>query len=353
MSRELGAPLALSLLVHGGAAAAVAVLGAAWLVGSPAVRGAAALYVDLVSPIVATSDRREARAGAARGPRAPGSSSPATGPARPAPAEAPATARVSPVVEAEGPASVPPDVPRPPEGPVGQGPTVARLEANSATEPANQAPALLAPSVTPPLAPADVATRSAGSDADVISPRPSVPVAPAAARGVADDGPPAAESGNAVQRPSRGIGPGELAGSPGPGQPRQSAATERGAGGQRAGVEGARLVRAPAGERGDFAEASVPPEYESYVRSLRQRVQERLAYPWAAVHRGQQGVVELDVRVGADGRLVAVEIVTGASAETLRAAALAAVRGAAPFPFPAGLAPRPLVIRLPVEFRLR
>jgi len=26
---------------------------------------------------------------------------------------------------------------------------------------------------------------------------------------------------------------------------------------------------------------------------------------------------------------------------------------AAPFPFPAGLPPRPLVIRLPVEFRLR
>jgi protein TonB len=89
------------------------------------------------------------------------------------------------------------------------------------------------------------------------------------------------------------------------------------------------------------------------VRALRARVQDRLVYPWAAVRRGQQGVVELELRVGSDGRLVAVEVVAGATAETLRVAAVSAVRGSAPFPFPPGLAPRPLVIRLPVEFRLR
>jgi protein TonB len=89
------------------------------------------------------------------------------------------------------------------------------------------------------------------------------------------------------------------------------------------------------------------------VRALRQRVQERLQYPWTAVRRGQQGVVEVELRVGPDGRLVAVEVVAGATADALRVAAVSAVRGAAPFPFPAGLPPRPLVIRLPVEFRLR
>jgi TonB family protein len=59
------------------------------------------------------------------------------------------------------------------------------------------------------------------------------------------------------------------------------------------------------------------------------------------------------VRVGPDGRLVTVEVLAGARSDTLRAAAIAAVRGSAPFPFPPGLAARPLVIRLPVEFRLR
>jgi TonB family protein len=64
-------------------------------------------------------------------------------------------------------------------------------------------------------------------------------------------------------------------------------------------------------------------------------------------------VVELEVRLGSDGRLAAVEVVAGTSVSTLRAAAVSAVRAAAPFPFPPGLLPRPLVIRLPVEFRLR
>ena len=64
-------------------------------------------------------------------------------------------------------------------------------------------------------------------------------------------------------------------------------------------------------------------------------------------------MVELEVRVGPDGRLVTVEVLAGVSSDALRAAAMEAVRGSAPFPFPPGLAARPLVIRLPVEFRLR
>jgi protein TonB len=98
---------------------------------------------------------------------------------------------------------------------------------------------------------------------------------------------------------------------------------------------------------------AIPPEYESYVRALRQRIQDRLVYPWTAVRRGQQGVVELEVRLGREGRLVGVEVVAGSSADALRAAAVTAVRGSAPFPFPPGVEARPLVIRLPVEFRLR
>ena len=118
------------------------------------------------------------------------------------------------------------------------------------------------------------------------------------------------------------------------------------------GTSVARLTPGGGGE-GSGPTGALPPEYEAYVRALRQRVQERLQYPWTAVRRGQQGVVEVELRVGPDGRLVAVEVVAGPTADALRVAAVSAVRGAAPFPFPAGLPPRPLVIRLPVEFRLR
>ena len=118
------------------------------------------------------------------------------------------------------------------------------------------------------------------------------------------------------------------------------------------GTSVARLTPGGGGE-GSGPNGAIPPEYEAYVRALRQRVQERLQYPWTAVRRGQQGVVEVELRVGPDGRLVAVEVVAGPTADALRVAAVSAVRGAAPFPFPAGLPPRPLVIRLPVEFRLR
>jgi len=114
----------------------------------------------------------------------------------------------------------------------------------------------------------------------------------------------------------------------------------------------ARLGLGDGGEGGGQGGA-IPPEYESYVRALRQRVQDRLVYPWTAVRRGQQGVVEVELRLGPDGRLVGVEVVAGPAADTLRVAAVSAVRSSTPFPFPPGVPARPFVIRLPVEFRLR
>jgi protein TonB len=124
---------------------------------------------------------------------------------------------------------------------------------------------------------------------------------------------------------------------------------------ERAALDGA-ATRPPLGGsaagRGD-AGSAIPPEYEGYIRALRARVQERLAYPWLAVRRGQQGTVELEVRLGPDGRLASVQVVGDPGADSLAAAALRAVHDAAPFPFPDGLAPRPLVVRLPIVFRLR
>jgi periplasmic protein TonB len=141
-----------------------------------------------------------------------------------------------------------------------------------------------------------------------------------------------------------------MRGGPGP-----SGADAPARGGQATSGDGDAIARLSPGDgpAGRGSNGAIPPEYESYVRALRQRIQDRLVYPWTAVRRGQEGVVELEVRLGVDGRLVAVEVVAGVSADALRGAAVSAVRGSAPFPFPPGLPARPLVVRLPVEFRLR
>jgi TonB family protein len=99
--------------------------------------------------------------------------------------------------------------------------------------------------------------------------------------------------------------------------------------------------------------AGLLPEYEGYVRQFRRRLQERLAYPWLAVHRGLHGVVELEVRLDAAGRLVGVDAVAAEASHLLRDAAIQAARDATPFPFPPGLAPRALTIRFPVVFELK
>jgi protein TonB len=101
------------------------------------------------------------------------------------------------------------------------------------------------------------------------------------------------------------------------------------------------------------APGAIPPEYDAYVQSLRQRIQAHLRYPWLAARRGLQGVVELEVRLSTEGRLAGVDVIGGVAAGLLREAALRAVRDATPFPLPAGVDGRPLTVRLPVVFELR
>jgi TonB family protein len=353
MSRGFGPPLALSLLAHGGAVTAVAALGAAWLVGSPAAPSSPpALYVDLVHPIVATSDRHETRDAA---PRLEGATAsprlPTSGP-RPAvratlPAGPPADVTDTPLAESAEPTRPGPEVPRHPVMP--------------ATPAARDVGAPPPPTVVPEL----------HTSARVSSSPPPRDFAASLSSGFVD-GRPSAPPGVDIARPSRnpGAAASGLLVTAEPGPDPGDAARAVGAGGANGATsisganaanaadtasEGTTLARLSPGEKGSGSapESSVPPEYEAYVRALRQRIQERLVYPWTAVRRAQQGVVELELRVDADGRLIAVEVVMGASADTLRTAAVTAVRGSAPFPFPAGPTGRPLVIRLPVEFRLR
>jgi TonB family protein len=397
-ARDLGAPLALSIVAHGGAVAAMGALTAAWLAGSPPVPPPPALYVDLVHPVVATRDRSEAT----------DTSRPSSGIARPqAPLGGPEPRPSSGVTRSsdrppadpgvrtagpDRPASTTPEVPHPPAVSVpsaapglsvpGVEPVIPAPVATpaavlpsavappAAISPPASPPAPLSPAALPPAtpspapllaapgsaAPAPVESGSHGParDTATASPTGTSRIAPTASSDLADGGlavplPDAKASGL-----SRGPGGVEAED---PSDPKGSARTDAPGSGSAdsPAAVGTALARLPAGEPrgGSGSDGAIPPEYEPFVRALRQRIQDRLVYPWTSVRRGQQGVIELEVRVGPDGRLVAVEVLAGASSDALRVAAMEAVRGAAPFPFPPGLAARPLVIRLPVEFRLR
>lgn len=373
MTRGLGTALALSVLAHGGAVATVGVLGAAWLAGSRPTPPPVALFVDLVQPVVATSDRiapGDASAPRLRSVRAARSESPGVAVPMPraqsdvvqSPDVAPVTT-VDPTSESDRGASVTPDVPPPLAAPVPPAPGGARPESPPAGAAGVHAPPVVPPA-SPTLAPAPsaapVAREIPASDTGT-SPRWALVPGPVAAAILSDPVGTRSSPTAAATAPRWSPGPepnssragresaipfdvrptGEEVDTVGSRPPDQSGAS---------GV--ARLVPGEAQPSG-APEGAIPPEYESYVRALRQRIQDRLVYPWMAVRRGQQGVVELEVRLGPEGRLVGVEVVAGPTAEALRRAAVAAVRGSAPFPFPPGVEGRPLVIRLPVEFRLR
>lgn len=112
---------------------------------------------------------------------------------------------------------------------------------------------------------------------------------------------------------------------------------------------GARLALALPGAGGREAPA---PDYAPYLSGLRRRIQEALRYPLAARRRGLAGTVHLELLIEPDGAIRDVTVVSSSAHAVLDEAALAAVRSLAARPFPPGLAPRVLRVRLPVVFAL-
>jgi protein TonB len=100
-------------------------------------------------------------------------------------------------------------------------------------------------------------------------------------------------------------------------------------------------------------DAPVPSEYAPYLSRFRRRVEEGLHYPLAARRRGISGTVELEVVIDRGGAVRRVGVVLSSSHATLDEAALDAVRALSPQPFPAGMTPRDLTVRLPLVFDLR
>ena len=86
---------------------------------------------------------------------------------------------------------------------------------------------------------------------------------------------------------------------------------------------------------------------------MRRRFLEALRYPPPARSRGLTGTVLLEVFIKPDGAIGSVSVASSSSHPLLDEAALEAMRSLAPQPFPKGLAPRPLRVRLPVVFDLQ
>ena len=91
----------------------------------------------------------------------------------------------------------------------------------------------------------------------------------------------------------------------------------------------------------------------AYGRELAGAVATHQRYPRLALLRQWQGTALLQLELGADGRLLAVRVLSSSGHEPLDRQALDMVRDAVPLPqLPAALAGRPLTVDVPVVFRI-
>ena len=112
---------------------------------------------------------------------------------------------------------------------------------------------------------------------------------------------------------------------------------------------GALALAVPGSGSGDPAAA----DYAGYYDSLRRRLYESLTYPAVARRRNLTGTVIVDVEIDASGKVGRVTVVDSSSHAMLDEAALDALRAVSRVPFPPGVPPRRLRVRLPVVFEIR
>ena len=107
------------------------------------------------------------------------------------------------------------------------------------------------------------------------------------------------------------------------------------------------------GEGAAGGEGGVPAEFGPYLQAFRQRIQELLHYPLTARRRGLGGTVQLEVEILPTGKVASVVVRSSSSHAILDRAALDTVSQLQPVPFPPGVPPRPLKVRVPIVFELR
>ena len=209
------------------------------------------------------------------------------------------------------------------------------------------------PSPVAPPAPAEperARERDAAHASPEVSRQPEPAVAIVPAREAAPDVAPGSEANASPvePRPNPGSAVGErAAGMPDPSGGRRGApdsSTSAGTGG----VGGGTAVAS-----GGPAGGSPGAEYGGYLAQMWRRLMEALRYPPPARSRGLSGTVLLDISIESNGAIANVSVTRSSSHSLLDEAALEAARSLAPQPFPKGLAPRPLRVRLPVVFDLQ
>jgi protein TonB len=92
---------------------------------------------------------------------------------------------------------------------------------------------------------------------------------------------------------------------------------------------------------------------DALYAELRRRLEQALIYPPAARRRRLTGVVEVELEIQPSGAITRVALAASSSHRILDDAALDTVRALDRVPFPPGIRPRTLRVRLPVEFALR
>jgi periplasmic protein TonB len=234
---------------------------------------------------------------------------------------------------------------RPAAGVRGSGPKRAGSEQpveRIAAEPAPPIPASPAPVVTPAPEP----VRPPEREVPVSKPEPREPepalVAAAPREPVQDVAP------SVTTSPTVGTNPAATAGSSADGAAGRTATQSSATSGGTSGGSGSRVALAPGGTGGEPGS-----EYGGYLAGVRRRIQDSIQYPTSARRRGLKGTVNLEILIRADGAISAVSVAGSSSHSELDEAAVEAVRGLAPQPFPAGLKPRPLKVKLPIVFDLQ
>ena len=101
------------------------------------------------------------------------------------------------------------------------------------------------------------------------------------------------------------------------------------------------------------SDGGIPAGFGPYLAALRLRIQESLNYPLAARRRGLGGIVQLEVELLPSGKVASVTVRSSSSHAVLDQAALDTVTQLPPAPFPPGVPPRPLKVRVPIVFELK
>jgi periplasmic protein TonB len=322
--RRLPAWMILSLVVHVGVLA-----GGLMLVG---IAAPPVLFVDLVRGLLA--DESVTTAQVERRDATPARLSPGASSARPS-ATSTRSARPAHVADA-----APGHVPTPPPQPAA--PSVPFHAVPSPPE-AGGAMSSSAPSMPELVEAAPEPPRPAPSSAPPSTFHAAEPVAPPATGGgiaPSGSGPPT----SSPNRPDDGAGLTAASGRDG------SAGSGRPAAGGPPGL-GAREGSTPAlglpGHGGADAAA------DALYAELRRRLEQALIYPPAARRRRLTGVVEVELEIEPSGAITRVALAASSSHRILDDAALDTVRGLDRVPFPPGIRPRTLRVRLPVEFAIR